>query len=88
MSIYYTKITAFVKQKLKICHLKDSLRSYKIYCTPAENGYEHARFPFFVLESCGFRSESPRILLMAKRQKTQEAVHIPFLLRTIDFVMR
>ena len=37
-----------LKQKLKFCHLKDSLRSYKIYYTPAENGYEHARFPFFV----------------------------------------
>ena len=42
-------------------------------------------FPFLCKNPAVFASENPRILFMAKRQKAQEAVCTPCLLRQSDF---
>ena len=42
-------------------------------------------FPFLCKNPAVFAGKNPRILFMAKRQKTQEAVLPPCLLRTVRF---
>ena len=44
-------------------------------------------FLFLCKNSSVFAGENPRILFMAKRQKTQEAVRIQFLLCPSDFII-
>ena len=56
--------------------------SKKILRAPAGPGSTNMlAFPFLCKNSAVFACENPRILLMAKRQKAQEAVWPPCLLR-------
>ena len=90
MSIYYTKLTVFVKQKLKICHLKichlkETNTSKNLTGSRWHWDTELLAFSFLCKNPAVFVNENPRIFFMAKRQKLQEAARIPCLLRPSDF---
>ena len=75
MSIYYTKLTVFVKQKFKICHLKETNTSKNLTGSRWHWDTELLAFSFLCKNPAVFVNENPRIFLWlsAKNFKRQPA---------------
>ena len=75
---------------MDLTHIMDreinkQLISKKYDVLPRKRDMDVLAFPFLCKKFAVFASKNPQLLFMAKRQKAQEAVHIPFLLRTSYF---